>query len=122
MPPTRRPTLRADEIADAAGYERQTGRKAFRAGRCGCGPTAGVGRPGPRVPEPRGAPFESAVLERHRRRGSGVEEALTDMCPAGVSTRRVDGTGRLLWGGRMPSQTPSDRLEHVWVVPEGLRT
>lgn len=119
MPPTRRPTLRADEIADAAGYERQTGRKAFRAGRCGCGPTAGVGRPGPRVPEPRGAPFESAVLERHRRRGSGVEEALTDMCPAGVSTRRVDGTGRLLWGGRMPSQTPSDRLEHVCTEIDG---
>lgn len=43
MPPTRRPTLRADEIADAAGYERETGRKAFRAGHCGHGPTAGAG-------------------------------------------------------------------------------
>lgn len=33
------------------------------------------------------ATFESAVIERHRRRGSGVEEALMDMCPAGASTR-----------------------------------
>ena len=43
MPPTRCPTLRADEIADVAGYERETGRKAFRAGRCGRGPAAGAG-------------------------------------------------------------------------------
>lgn len=59
------------------------------------------------------------MIERHRRRGSGVEEALTEMCPAGVSTRRVDGTGRLPWGGRMPSQTPSDRLEHVCAGIDG---
>ena len=42
-----------------------------------------------------------------------------EMCPAGVSTRRVDGTGRLPWGGRMPSQTPSDRLEHVCAGIDG---
>ena len=102
----------ANAMPDASGRrdrqrrEIRTNRRtqAFRAGRCGRGP---------RVPEPRGALFESAVIERHRRRGPGVEEALMEMCPAGVSTRRVDGTGRLPWGGRMPSQTPSDRLEHV---------
>ena len=96
----------ANAMPDASGRrdrqrrEIRTNRRtqAFRAGRCGRGP---------RVPEPRGALFESAVIERHRRRGPGVEEALMEMCPAGVSTRRVDGTGRLPWGGRMPSQTPS---------------
>ena len=30
---------------------------------------------------------------------------------AGVSTRQVDDTGRLLWGERMPSQTLSDKLK-----------
>ena len=108
----------ANAMPDASGRrdrqrrEIRTNRRtqAFRAGRCGRGP---------RVPEPRGALFESAVIERHRWRGPGVEEALMEMCPAGVSTRRVDGTGRLPWGGRMPSQTPSDRLEHVCAGIDG---
>ena len=33
---------------------------------------------------------------------------------AGVSTRRVDDTGRLLWGERMPSQTLSDKPRRVY--------
>ena len=50
-----------------------------------------------------GALFESAVIERCRRREESVEEALIDMYLAGVSTRQVDDTGQLLWGDRMPS-------------------
>jgi putative transposase len=68
-----------------------------------------------RVPKPKGAVFESAVIERYRRREESVEEALIDMHLAGVSTRRVDDTGQALWGGRMPSQTLSDRLKNVYV-------
>ena len=34
--------------------------------------------------------FESAVIERYRRREESVEEALIDMYLAGVSTRQVD--------------------------------
>ena len=71
----------ANAMPDASGRrdrqrrEIRTNRRtqAFRAGRCGRGP---------RVPEPRGALFESAVIERHRWRGPGVEEALMEMCPA----------------------------------------
>ncbi len=96
----------------AIGKRREAGRKAFRAGRCGLGP---------RVPEPRGAPFGSAVIERHRRRGSGVEEALTEMYLAGASTRQVDDTGQLLWGDRMPSQTLSDKLKRVYAEIDGWR-
>ena len=59
------------------------------------------------------AMFESAVIERCRRRESSVEEALMEMCLAGVSTRGVDGTGRLLWGERMPSRTLSDKLKKI---------
>ena len=33
---------------------------------------------------------------------------------AGVSTRQVDDTGRLLWGERMPSQTLSDKPRRVY--------
>ena len=68
-----------------------------------------------RVPKLKGAVFESAVIERYRRREESVKEALIDMYLAGVSTRRVDDTGQALWGERMPSQTLSDRLKNVYV-------
>lgn len=59
------------------------------------------------------AMFGSAVIERCRRRESSVEEALMEMCLAGVGTRGVDDTGRLLWGERMPSRTLSDKLKKI---------
>ena len=67
-----------------------------------------------RVPKLKGAVFESAVIERYRRREQSVEEALIDMYLAGVSTRQVDDISRLLWGERMPSQTLSDKLKRVY--------
>ena len=91
----------ADEIANAGRYERKTGRKAFRAGRYERGPTAKVGRLGLKVPELKGALFESAVIERHRRRESGVEEAPMETYLAGVSARRVDDAGQPPWGDRI---------------------
>jgi len=36
------------------------------------------------------------------------------MYPAGVSTRRVDDTSQLPRGGRMPSQTLSDKLKKIY--------
>ena len=54
-----------------------------------------------KVPKLKGALFESAVIERYRRRESSVEEALREMYLAGVSTRRVDDISQLLWGERM---------------------
>jgi transposase-like protein len=67
-----------------------------------------------RVPKLKGAVFESAVIERYRRREESVEEALIDMYLAGVSTRRVDDISQALWGERMPSQTLSDQLRKVY--------
>jgi transposase-like protein len=67
-----------------------------------------------RVPKLKGALFESAVIERYRRREESVEEALIDMYLAGVSTRRVDDISQALWGERMPSQTLSDKLRRVY--------
>jgi len=107
------PDAETDEIANAAGYECRTDRKAFRAGHCGRTPTAKAGKLSLKAPELKGALFGSAVIERCRRRESSVEEALMEMCLAGVSTRGVDGTGRLLWGERMPSRTLSDKLKKI---------
>lgn len=104
----------ADEIANAARYERKDDRKAFRAGHYGRTLTAKAGKLELKVPKLKGAVFESAVIERYRRRESSVEEALMEMYLAGVSTRRVDDISQLLWGERMPSQTLSDKLKRIY--------
>ena len=104
----------ADEIANAARYERKTDRKAFRAGHCERTLAAKAGKLSLKVPELKGALFGSAVIERCRRRESSVEEALMEMCLAGVSTRGVDDISRLLWGERMPSRTLSDKLKKIY--------
>ena len=104
----------ADLIANAARYERSDGRKAYRAGHYARRFTVKAGRLGLKVPKLKGAVFESAVIERYRRREQSVEEALIDMYLAGVSTRQVDDISRLLWGERMPPQTLSDKLRKVY--------
>ena len=113
-PSTPCPTLQADEIANAARYERKTDRKAFRAGHYERTLTAKAGKLSLKVPKLKGALFGSAVIERCRRCESSVEEALMEMYLAGVSTRRVDDISRLLRGERMPSQTLSDKLKKIY--------
>ena len=108
------PDAEADEIANAARYGRKTGRKVFRAGHCERTLAAKAGKLSLKVPELKGALFGSAVIERCRRRESSVEEALMEMCLAGVSTRRVDDISRLPWGERMPSRTLSDKLKRIY--------
>lgn len=104
----------ADEITGAARYERNGGRKAYRAGHYDRTLTAEAGRLELKAPKLKGAIFESAVIERYRGRGQSVEEALIGMYLAGVGTRRVDDTGQLLWGDRMPSRTLSGKLKKVY--------
>lgn len=103
----------ADEITGAARYERSGERKAYRAGHYERDLTVKAGKMSLKVPKLKGAVFESAVIERYRRREESVEEALIDMYLAGVSTRQVDDVSQLLWGDRMPSQTLSDKLKKV---------
>ena len=112
----------ADEIANAARYERSGGRKVYRAGHYERSLTAKAGRLELKVPKLKGALFGSAMIERYRRREESVEEALIDMYLAGVSTRQVDDTGQLLWGDRMPSRTLSDKLKHVYAEIDEWRT
>lgn len=104
----------ADEIANAARYERTGERKAYRAGHYERKLTVKAGRLALKVPKLKGAVFESAVIERYRRREQSVEESLIDMYLAGVSTRQVDDISQLLWGDRMPSQTLSGKIKRVY--------
>ena len=108
------PDAEADEIANAARYERSGDRKAFRAGHYDRHLTAKAGGLSLRIPKLKGEVFRSQVIERYRRREESVEEALMEMYMAGVSTRRVDDISQLLWGERMPPQTLSDKLKKVY--------
>ena len=67
------------------------------------------------VPRLRSLPFETAIIERYRRRESSVEEALVEMYLAGVSVRRVEDITQALWGTRVQPQH-GQRAE-----PEDLR-
>ena len=112
----------ADELTGAARYEHSADRKAYRAGHYERDLTVKAGKLNVRIPKLKGALFESAVIERYRRREESVEEALIEMYLAGVSTRRVDDISQALWGERMPSQTLSDQLKHVYADIDRWRT
>ena len=72
----------ADEIANAAKYERTGERKAYRAGLYDRSLTAKAGRLGLKVPKLKGEVFESAVIERRRRREESVDPPLSRQIPA----------------------------------------
>ena len=69
-------------ITNAARYERAGERKAYRAGHYDRSLTAKAGRLGLKVPKLKGEVFESAVIERHRRREESVDPPLSRQVPA----------------------------------------
>ena len=80
----------ADELCGARKYERTEGRKDTRAGSYDRQLHTKAGEVTLTVPKLRSLPFETAIIERYRRRESSVEEALIEMYLAGVSVRRVE--------------------------------
>jgi transposase-like protein len=70
------------------------------------------------VPKLRRVPFETAIIERYRRREESVEEALIEMYLAGVSVRRVT---QALWGTRVSSGLVSKLNQKVYGQIEAWR-
>src|SRR5580704_11145095 len=97
----------ADELCGAKRYERSGTRRDTRAGHYSRQLHTKAGAVELKVPKLRSLPFESAVIERYRRRESSVEEALVEMYPAGVSVRRVEDITEALWGTRVSSSRVS---------------
>jgi len=62
--------------------------------------------------------FETAIIERYRRRESSVEEALIEMYLAGVSVRRVEDITEALWGSRVSPSTISNLNKKLYVKIE----
>ena len=51
--------------------------------------------------------FETAIIERYKRRECSVEKALIEMYLAGVSVRRIEDITETLWGTKV-SEQPAD--------------
>jgi transposase-like protein len=90
----------ADELCKAGRYERSADRVDTRAGSYERNLETKAGKVRLKVPKLRTIPFESAIIERYKRRECSVEEALIEMYLAGVSVRRVEDITQVLWGTR----------------------
>ena len=104
----------ADHLCGAKKYERTEGRKDTRAGSYTRQLHTKAGEVSLQVPKLRSLPFETAIIERYRRRESSVEEALIEMYLAGVSVRRVEDITQALWGTRVSASTVSDLNQKIY--------
>ena len=111
----------ADQLCGARKYERTEGRKDTRAGSYDRQLHSKAGEVTLQVPKLRSLPFETAIIERYRRRESSVEEALMEMYLAGVSVRRVEDITQALWGTRVSASTVSDLNQRIYKQIEQWR-
>jgi len=111
----------ADEICRAQRYERSPERVDGRAGHYERKLETKAGEVTLRVPKLRRLPFETAIVERYKRRESSVEEARVEMYLAGVSVRRVEDITEALWGTRVSSGTVSRLNQKIYRHIEAWR-
>src|SRR5579859_6867585 len=104
----------ADELCGARKYERTEDRKDTRAGSYDRQLHTKAGEVTLTVPKLRTLPFETAIIERYKRRETSVEEALIEMYLAGVSVRRVEDITQALWGTRVSASTVSDLNQKIY--------
>jgi len=108
----------ADQLCGAGRYERSEARQDTRAGSYERTLQTSAGNVNIKIPKLRRQTFETAIIERYRRRESSVEEALIEMYLAGISVRRVEDITEALWGTRVRARcrtstrrfTPRSRL------------
>ena len=112
----------ADQLCGARRYERTDSRRDTRAGHYTRSLHTKAGPVELKVPKLRSLPFETAIIERYRRRESSVEEALVEMYLAGVSVRRVEDITEALWGTRVSPSTISELNKKIYVQIEAWRT
>ncbi len=111
----------ADRLCGAGRYERSVDRVDTRAGSYPRQLETKAGEVTLKVPKLRTLPFESAIIDRYRRRESSVEEALVEMYRAGVSVRRVEDVTEALWGTRVSPSTVSELNQRIYAKIEAWR-
>lgn len=111
----------AQKLTQAAKYERSEERRGYRSGHYSRNLTTTSGDVTLHVPRLKGISFETAIIERYRRRESSVEEALIEMYLAGVSVRRVEDITEALWGSKVSPSTISELNKKAYVHIEDWR-
>lgn len=111
----------ADALCNAERYEHTPKRKDTRAGYYKRKYLTRGGEVELKMPKLRTLPFESAIIERYRRRESSVEEALIEMYLAGVSVRRVEDITEALWGTKVSPGSISNLNKKVYERIEAWR-
>jgi putative transposase len=104
----------ADVLCGAKRYQRSPDRLDTRAGHYTRGLHTKAGEVTLKVPKLRSLPFETAIIERYRRRESSVEEALVEMYLAGVSVRRIEDITEALWGTKVSPSTVSELNKRIY--------
>lgn len=107
----------ADQLVNADKYERTVGRQGYRSGHYERNFTTTAGDVTLEIPKLKGLKFETAIIERYRRREESIEEALIEMYMVGVSVRRVEDITEALWGTKVSPGTISNlnkkAYEHI---------
>ncbi len=111
----------AEKLTQAARYERNEARQGYRSGHYDRNLTTTSGDVTLHMPRLKGITFETAIIERYRRRESSVEEALIEMYLAGVSVRRVEDITEALWGSKVSAATISELNKKAYVNIEAWR-
>lgn len=111
----------ADRLCGAKRYERTDERRDTRAGHYTRKLHTKAGEVDIRMPKLRVLPFETAIIDRYRRRESSVEEALVEMYLAGVSVRRVEDITEALWGSKVSPGTISNLNAKIYKTIETWR-
>ena len=106
----------AEQLCNAGRYERTEARRDTRAGSYRRKLATQAGEVSLKVPKLRQQTFETAIIERYRRRESSVEEALIEMYLAGVSVRRVEDVTEALWGTRVSPATVSNLNKKIYAT------
>ena len=96
-------------MVGAARYERSADRQDYRSGSYIRKLQTKAGEVELNIPKLREQTFQTAIIERYRRRESSIEEALVEMYLAGVSTRRVADITEALWDTRVREVDPKNR-------------
>ncbi len=111
----------AQQLTNAARYERSAERQGYRSGHYSRNLATTSGEVELKMPKLKGVSFETAIIERYRRRESSVEEALIEMYLAGVSVRRVEDITEALWGSKVSPSTISELNKKAYIHIEEWR-
>ena len=106
--------VEANRLCNAEKYQRSTARTDTRAGHYQRKLHTQAGEVTLNVPKLRRQTFETAIIERYRRRESSVEESLIEMYLAGVSVRRIEDITEALWGTKVSPGTISNLNKKVY--------